>query len=260
MLREFSYVFTEPSSLPPIREVDHSIPLKEETKPVNVRPYRYAHYKKEEIEKQVQEMLSSGLVQPSISPFSSPVLLVKKKDGNWCFCTDYRALNAATTNDRFPIPTVEDMLDELYGASYFTKIDLRAGYHQVRVNPLDIPKTAFRTHNGHYKYLVMSFGLCNAPSTFQAIMNSIFRTHLRKFIFVFFDDILVYSPSWDTHLVHVKQTLEILRQHQFFVKASKCAFGQQKLEYMGHIVTNQGVEVDRSKIAVMVAWPRVGPL
>lgn len=143
VLREFSDVFTKPSSLPPIREVDHSIPLKEATELVNVRPYQYAHYQKEEIEKQVQEMLSSGLVQPSTSPFSSPILLVKKKYGNWCFCTDYRALNASTIKDWFPIPTVEDMLDELYGASYFTKLDLRARYHQVQVNPLDILKTDF---------------------------------------------------------------------------------------------------------------------
>jgi len=149
VMQDFSDVFMEPSSLPPSKKIDHSIPLKEGTAPVNVRLYHYAHYQKDEIEKQVQEMLNSGLVQPSTSPFSSPVLLVKKKDGNWCFCTNYRALNAATIKDRFPIPTIEDMLDELYGASYFTKLDLRARYHQVRVSPPDIPKTAFRTHNGH---------------------------------------------------------------------------------------------------------------
>ena len=226
LLQEFSDLFIEPSSLPPTREVDHGIALKEGTEPINVRPYRYAHYQKNEIEKQVQDMLQSGLMRPSTSPFSSPVLLVKKKDRNWRFCIDYHALNVVTVKDRFPIPTVDYMLDELYGASYFTKLDLRAGYHQVRVKPCDIHKTAFRTHNGHYEYLVMPFGLCNAPSTFQAIMNSIFRHHLRKFILVFFDDILIYSPNWDHHLVHVRQTFKILRQHRFFVKARKCAFGQ----------------------------------
>jgi hypothetical protein len=186
LLQAFLDIFTDPSSLPPTREVDHIITLKEGTEPVNVRPYKYAHYQKNEIEKQVQDMLTTRLVRSSTCPFSSPILLVKKKDGNWRFCTDYRALNAATVKDRFPIPTVEDMLDELYGASYFTKLDFRAGYHQVRANPQNVHKTAFRTHNGHYEYLVMPFGLCNVPSTSQAIMNSIFRHHLCKFILVFF--------------------------------------------------------------------------
>ena len=148
------------------------------------------------------------------------------------------------------------MLDELHGASYFTKLDLRAGYHQVRVNPSDIHKTAFHTHNGHYEYLVMPFGLCNAPSTFQAIMNSIFRPYLRQFILVFFDDILIYSPNWNMHLEHVKQAFEILRHHTFFLKLKKCAFGQQELEYLGYIVTAHGVKVDQNKIQAMLDWPR----
>jgi hypothetical protein len=254
ILHEFSELLKELTSLPLV--IDHCISLKEGTEPIDVRPYCYAYYQKEEIEKQVHEMLNSGLIRPNASPFSSPVLLMKKKDGTWQFCTDYRALNAAIVKDRFPIPTVDDMLDELYGASYFTKLDLRDGYHQVRVNPMDIPTTTFHTHNGHYEYLVMPFDLCNAPSTFQAIMNSIFWPHLRKFILVFFDDILVYSPTWDMHLMHVRQTLAILKQHQFFVKTSKCVFGQQELEYLGHIITNHGVKVDENKIAAMVAWPR----
>ena len=148
------------------------------------------------------------------------------------------------------------MLDELHGAAFFTKLDLKAGYHQIRVSTPDIPKTAFRTHNGHYEYLVMPFGLCNAPSTFQAIMNSIFRPYLRKFILVFFDSILIYSPTWEQHLEHVQLTLAVLRQHQFYVKMSKCAFGKQELEYLGHIITHRGVKVDEKKIEAMVAWPR----
>ncbi|RVW67435.1 Retrovirus-related Pol polyprotein from transposon 17.6 [Vitis vinifera] len=253
---EFEDVFQEPCKLPPLREIDHHISLKEGTQPINVRPYRYAYFQKAEIEKQVQAMLDVGIIRPSTSPYSSPVLLVKKKDDTWRFCTDYRALNAATIKDRFPIPTVDDMLDELYGATYFTKLDLRAGYHQVRVHAPDIPKTAFQTHNGHFEYLVMPFGLCNAPSTFQAIMNSIFRPYLRKFILVFFDDILVYSPTWELHLNHVRKTLEILKKHSFFVKATKCDFGKQELEYLGHIVTNHGVKVDGKKIEAMIAWPQ----
>ena len=147
------------------------------------------------------------------------------------------------------------MLDELYGATYFTKLDLRVGYHQVRVHSPDIPKTDFRTHNGHYEYLVMPFSLFNAPFTFQVIMNSIFQPYLRKYILIFFYDILTYSPTWETHLQHVKTALEVLRHHQFFIKAKKYAFGQHELEYLGHIVTSQGVKVDMGKIEAMVAWP-----
>lgn len=256
IIEKYDDIFLEPAQLPPTREVEHCITLKDGSEPVNVRPYRYAHFQKAEIEKQVQEMLKLGFIKSSTSPFSSPVLLVKKKDGTWRFCTDYRALNAMTIKDRFPIPTVEDMLDELHRAKYFTKLDLRAGYHQIRVNPRDTHKTAFRTHNGHYEYMVMPFGLCNAPSTFQAIMNSIFRSYLRKFILVFFYDILIYSPNWTMHLEHVNKAFEILRQHKFFVKLTKCAFGQQELEYLGHIVTSHGVKVDPRKIEVMLKWPR----
>ncbi|RVW35013.1 Retrovirus-related Pol polyprotein from transposon 17.6 [Vitis vinifera] len=256
LIKAFEDIFQEPNQLPLAREIDHRITLKEGTEPVNVRPYRYAYFQKAEIEKQVRDMLKLGLIRASTSPFSSPVLLVKKKDGTWRFCTDYRALNVVTIKDRFPIPTVDDMLDELHRATYFTKLDLRAGYHQVRVHPPDIPKTAFRTHNGHYEYLVMPFGLSNAPPTFQAIMNSIFRPYLLKFVLVFFYDILIYSPNSNMHLEHVKQAFEILRQHQFFVKISKCAFGQQELEYLGHIVTPQGVQVDQGKIKAMLNWPR----
>ncbi|KAH9648537.1 hypothetical protein KPL70_025625 [Citrus sinensis] len=198
LLKEYNTLFQEPTKLPPRREIDHNITLIEGTEPVNVRPYRYAYFQKAEIEKQVQEMLNSGLIWPSTSAFSSP----------------------------------------------------------VRVNPADIHKTAFRTHNGHYEYLVMPIGLCNAPSTFQAIMNSIFYPYLRKFVLVFFNDILIYSPSWRSHLTHVKQAMKVLKEHQFFLKTSKCTFGQQELEYLGHIITSHGVKVDETKITAMVSWPQ----
>ncbi|XP_042984723.1 uncharacterized protein LOC122313630 [Carya illinoinensis] len=255
VLEDHQGVLEAPSTLPPSRPFDHRIVLVDEKKPVNVPPYRYAHFQKGEIERQVDEMLKNGLIRPSTSLFSSPVLLVRKKDGTWRFCTDYRALNEATVKDRFPIPTVDEMLDELYSVRVFSKLDLRAGYHQIRMKSEDIHKTAFRTHSGHFEYLVMPFGLCNAPSTFQAAMNTIFKPLLRKFVLVFFDDILVYSKTIEEHKSHLRIVMKILEEHHFFIKASKCAFMKKKLEYLGHFISGEGVKVDQRKIEAMVDWP-----
>jgi hypothetical protein len=255
LIDKFQHLFQLPSSLPPRRACDHSIPLVPGAQPVAIRPYRYSPALKTEIETQVNEMLQSGFIRPSTSAFSSPVLLVRKKDGSWRFCVDYRQLNALTVKGKFPIPVIDELLDELFGASWFSCLDLRAGFNQIRLAPGEEHKTAFQTHWGHFEFTVMSFGLTGAPNSFQGAMNTTLRPLLRKCVLVFFDDILIYSKTYEEHLHHLEQVLSLLAQDQWLVKLSKCKFAQQSLAYLGHVVSAQGVSTDPSKIADIQAWP-----
>ncbi|KAL4319491.1 hypothetical protein GQ457_18G008410 [Hibiscus cannabinus] len=238
-----------------IRASDHAIHLFPHAQPVNVRPYRYPHFQKSKVERQIQQLLAHQLISPSNSPFSSLVILVKKKDGTWRFCVDYRALNVVTVKDKFSIPTADELFDELGHARFFSKLDLLAGYHQIRVQAADVPKTAFRTHEGHYEFLVMPFGLTNAPSTFQATMTDLFKPFLSKFVLIFLDDILVYSDDWQDHLRHVRLVLQLLRENGFVAKRSKCDFDRESIDYLGHIVSSKGLAVDPAKVAAIQSWP-----
>jgi hypothetical protein len=181
--------------------------------------------------------------------------MVFKKEGSWRMCPDFRALNKLTIKDKFSILVIDDLLDELSGVQFFTKLDLHSDYHQIYMKEEDIPKTVFRTHEGHYEFLVMPFGLCNAPSTFQSLMNHVFHLFLRHFFLVFFDDILIYSKTWTTHLAHVNRVLHLLSQHQLFLKQYKCSFGTSKVEYLGHLVGKADVRVDPKNIEAMEDWP-----
>ena len=186
------------------------------------------------------------IIIPSNNLYSSLVILEKKKDDSWRFCVDYRALNKAT------ISVIEELLDELCGMQYFSKVDLRAEYHQIRMHELDIQKTAFHTHHGHYESLVMPFGLTNASATFQCTMNDILQAYLRRFVLVFFDDILVYNKTWEEHLTHLKQVLETLQHHHFYANHKKCDFGKREVQYLGHIMSGQGVQMDPKKILAIL--------
>jgi hypothetical protein len=201
-----------PPGVPPDRGFEHIIELESRAKPVITTPYRHPEKYKDEIEKAIKELLDMGHIRPSSSPFASSVVLVKKKDGTMRMCIDFRALNKKMIKNRYPIPRIDELLDELHGAIYFTKIDLRSGYHQIKMREEDISKTAFRCHYGHYEFLVMPFGLINAPATFQSCMNHVFNKQLRKHLLVFFDDLLIYSKTWEEHLRHVDQILSIMEE------------------------------------------------
>jgi hypothetical protein len=256
ILSKHQLVFSTPQRIPSSHGIhDHSIPLIRGSLPPNIRPYHHHFSQKYEIKKMVQELLNTCVIRPSTSPYSSHVVMVLKKESSWRMFPDFRALNKLTIKEKFPIPIIDDLLDELSGAQFFTKLDLCFGYHHIYMKEADIPKIAFITHEGHYEFLVMPFGLCNAPSTFQSLMNHVFHPFPSHFVLVFFDDMLIYNKTWTYHLAHVDHFLHLLSQHQLFLKQSKCDFSTSEVKYLGHLVGKNDLRVDPKKIESMQDWP-----
>ncbi|KAB2617261.1 S ribonuclease [Pyrus ussuriensis x Pyrus communis] len=255
VVRHFPDVFPEDlPGLPPDRDVEFTIELIPGTNPISLTPYRMAPAELRELKVQLQELVDKGFVQPSTSPWGAPVLFVRKKDGTLRLCIDYRQLNRVTIKNRYPLPRIDDLFDQLRGACVFSKIDLRSGYYQLKISRDDVPKTAFRTRYGHYEFLVMPFGLTNAPAAFMDLMNRVFQPYLDRFVIVFIDDILVYSKSKAEHVRHLTLVLKRLREHQLYAKFSKCQFWLDQVAFLGHVISAQGILVDPQKVAAVESW------
>jgi hypothetical protein len=256
--KEYGDVFQDPLpvGVPPRRNRVHEIP----TEPGHTPPfrplYRLSPIEMEEARKQVTFLLERGLIEPSVSPYGASILFVPKPNGRGLrMCVDYRALNSVSIKNRYPLPRIDDMLDTVAGAKYFTSLDLTSGYWQIQIDEKDIPKTAFRTPFGHFQWKVMPFGLTNAPATFQSVMNDVFRPHLRDFVVVYLDDILIYSKTEEEHQKHVQIVLDLLRKEKFYACLDKSTFAQQECKFLGRIISKDGVKVDPRKIEAVRDWP-----
>jgi hypothetical protein len=252
---KFLDVFPEDlPGLPPKRDVEFVIELKPGIAPISRRSYRMPPNELVELKTQLQDLLAKGFIRPSSSPWGCPAIFVKKKDQTLRMCTDYRPLNEVTIKNKYPLPQINILFDQLTGARVFSKIDLRSGYHRIRLRPEDIPKTAFTTLYGLFEYLVMSFGLTNAPAHFTYLMNSVFMPDLDKFVVVFIYDILIYSKNEEEHAKHLWIVLTCLREHQLYAKFSKCAFWLEEIQFLGHVLSANGIAVDPSKVKDILEW------
>ncbi|GJT81641.1 putative reverse transcriptase domain-containing protein [Tanacetum coccineum] len=272
IVQDFPKVFPKDlPGLPPTRQVEFQIDLVPGAAPVARAPYRLAPSETKGLSEQLKELSDKGFIRPSSSPWGAPVLFVKKKDGSFRMCIDYRELNKLTVKNRYPLPRIDDLFDQLQGSSVYSKIDLRSGYHQLRVREEDIsktafrtryghyefqvmPKTAFRTRYGHYEFQVMPFGLTNAPAVFMDLMNRVCKPYLDKFVIVFIDDILIYSKNKKEHEEHLKLILELLKKEELYAKFSKCEFWIPKVQFLGHVIDSEGIHVDPAKIESIKDW------
>jgi hypothetical protein len=240
--------------MPPDRDIEFVIDLQPGTAPISKRPYRMPPNELAELKIQLQDLLDKGYIRPSASPWGCPALFVTKKDNSLRLCVDYHPLNAVTIKNKNPLPRIDILFDQLAEARVFSKIDLRSGYHQIKIRSSDIPKIAFSTRYGLYEYLVMSFGLTNAPAYIMYLMNSIFMQELDKFVVVFIDDILIYSKNPEDHANHLHIVLQKLRDHHLYAKFSKCEFWLDTVNFLGHTISSDGISVDPSKVQEVLDW------
>jgi hypothetical protein len=249
-VQEYLDVYPEElPGMPPDRDIEFIIELLPGTPPISKRPYRMPINELVELKKQIAELQSKGFIRPSSSHWGAPVLFLEKKDGTQQMCVDYRFLNEVTIKNKYPLPRIEDLFDQMKGASIFSKIDLRLGYHQLKIRESDIPKTAFHTGYGLYEYTVMSFGLTNAPAYFMYLMNKVFMEYLDKFMVVFIDYILIFSKIEENHETHLR-----LRTHQLYAKFNKCEFWLSEVAFLGHVISSRGILVDPGKVRDVLNW------
>jgi hypothetical protein len=254
-LTKSAEIFSEPSSLPPKRDVEHHIVEHANTTPPCFNSYRMSPDELKELKTQLDFLLERGYIRPSNSPYGAPVLFAPKKDGKLRLCLDFRGLNNQTVKDKYPLPRDQDIFDQLQGARYFTSLDALWGYWQIRVADEDVRKTAVRTPLGSYEFLVMPFGLTNAPATFQRFMEDVLRDHIAKYCMVYIDDIIIYSKTAEEHAAHIDAVLTSLLRKKVCIKLQKCAFFQTELEFLGHIISRRGILPVPAKLKAIAEWP-----